>query len=233
MQRNTKPFFVGGIAVLVLSLGSIIFTSQLGSTDTDLTENIDVVSEKEEPKPSQDSEASDDADIVRVYDAPPEMTINEYLKYEAILELPNGDVQIELFPLEAPLYVNNFVSLARDQFFDGLTFHRVIPGFVAQTGDPTAGGFGSPGYNLDVETNSILFDVGSLSMARDARGGVSGSQFFITLGHTPHLDEGVTVFGRVVDGLELLHDLTPRDPAADDAITGDTIIGIEIIESRY
>lgn len=232
MQRNTKIFFIGGIAVLVLSLGSIIFTSQLGSTNPDPVEDIDVPSEEAEPKPSEGAGASNDEDVARRYDAPPEMVINEYLEYEAILRLSDGDVRIELFPLEAPLYVNNFVSLSRDQFFDGLTFHRVIPGFVAQTGDPTGSGFGSSGYNLDVETNSILFDVGSVSMARDASGGVNGSQFFITLGHTPHLDEGFTVFGRVIDGLELLHELTPRDPEADGAVIGDRILGIEIIESR-
>ncbi|MBT5773682.1 MAG: peptidylprolyl isomerase [Dehalococcoidia bacterium] len=167
--------------------------------------------------------------MVRQYEAVPELTIDPEASYEAVLHLDSGDVRIELYPSEAPGMVNNFVFLAQNHFYDGLTFHRVIPGFAAQGGDPTGAGSGSPGYDLESESNGLLFERGALSMAQDASGQVNGSQFFVTLGSTPHLNGDFTVFGRVVEGLELLDGLTPRDPSQAEE-PGDTILGIEIIE---
>jgi peptidylprolyl isomerase len=158
------------------------------------------------------------------------MTIEPEASYEAVIHLEGGDVRIELFAADAPAYVNNFVFLARNQFYEGLTFHRVIPGFAAQAGDPTGAGFGSPGYVLDEETNALDFEAGTISMVKDASGQTNGSQFFITLGSTPELNEEFTVFGRVVDGLDLVDGLTARDPEGDAEVDGDTILGIDIIE---
>lgn len=227
MQRHTREFFVGGIIVMVLSVGSIFFGTQLGVHGGD--DPVDDVAEADVDDGAEtvSDDTTPDDGIVRVYEAPPEMTISTDTVYEAVIHLEAGEVRIELFADEAPEYVNNFIFLANNQFFDGLTFHRVVPGFVAQAGDA---GVGAPGYDLVEETNGLSFERGVLSMAKDSRGQVNGSQFFITLGSTPHLNGDFTIFGRVVEGLELVESLTPRDPQEGPAEDGDTILGIEIIE---
>ena len=165
----------------------------------------------------------------RAYAAPPSMTINPARSYEAVIRTERGDVRITLLPEAAPGYVNNFVFLAREGFYDGITFHRVVPGFVAQAGDPTGTGAGSAGYDLVEERNDLPFAVGVLSMAK---GGaiVSGSQFFVTLAPAPHLEGSFTVFGRVASGLEVLQSLTPRDPQQPGQPLGDRILAIDIVE---
>ena len=122
-----------------------------------------------------------------------------------------------------------FVFLARNRFYEGLTFHRVVPGFVAQAGDPTASGFGGSGYQLPEERNALPFEMGVISMAK-AGSIVDGAQFFITLAPTPGLAADFTVFGRVTAGMDVLQALTPRDPGQSTA-PGDLILEIEIIES--
>jgi cyclophilin family peptidyl-prolyl cis-trans isomerase len=137
---------------------------------------------------------------------------------------------VELYPEEAPIAVNNFVFLAKNRFYDGLTFHRVEPGFVAQAGDPTASGNGGPGYWLADETNDLTFDSGTLAMAK-AGTSVSGSQFFITLGEQPSLNGNFTVFGRVIEGMDVLQALTPRPLNTTGGAPGDLILSIEIAEA--
>ncbi len=230
MQRHTREFFLGGIIVMVLSLGSIFFATQLGTHDGTPTDTPDPTPADSEDIANDPDDGTPDDGIVRVYEAPPEMTIEPGASYEAVIHLEGGDVRIELFADEAPTTVNNFVFLAQNQFYEGLTFHRVIEGFAAQAGDPTGAGFGSPGYVLEEESNGLDFEAGALSMVRDASGQTNGSQFFITLGATPELDDEFTVFGQVVEGLELVQALTPRDPEESTDVEGDTILGIDIIE---
>jgi cyclophilin family peptidyl-prolyl cis-trans isomerase len=158
------------------------------------------------------------------------MTIRENGKYEALIRTERGDIRIELLPASAPGYVNNFVFLARNRFYDGLTFHRVVANFVAQSGDPLANSQGGPGYNLEPELNSIPFDEGIISMAAGGQG-VSGSQFFITLSAQPALkDAGFAAFGRVVEGLDVVKSLTQRDPTRQAQPPGDRILSVQIIE---
>jgi peptidylprolyl isomerase len=223
-QRNIRPVFVGGIIVMILSLGAIFFIPEPSPAP------FDDPSAAATPTATPDPDATPTPEpIVRSYAAPPEMVIDPEKRYDAIIRLESGEVRIELLPEEAPGYVNNFVFLARNRFYEGLTFHRVIPGFVAQGGDPTGAGAGGPGYSLEEERNSLRFEAGVLSMAK-AGPRVSGSQFFITLGPAPHLNSDFTVFGRVVDGLELLQALTPREPGQPGAPIGDSILAIEIVE---
>jgi cyclophilin family peptidyl-prolyl cis-trans isomerase len=158
------------------------------------------------------------------------MQIDPKKRYTATLRTPPGDIFIELFADRAPRTVNNFVVLARDKFYDGVTFHRVIPGFMAQGGDPTGSGSGGPGYRFADEFHPALrHDVpGVLSMA-NAGPNTNGSQFFITFAATPHLDGRHSVFGRVVKGLDALGKLAPRDPGRA-AGAGDAIRTIDIHE---
>jgi cyclophilin family peptidyl-prolyl cis-trans isomerase len=150
--------------------------------------------------------------------------------YAARFMTQRGEFTVELFATDAPLSVENFVNLARSGFYDGTTFHRVIPGFMAQGGDPTGTGRGGPGYSFGDEFSpSRRHDgPGVLSMA-NAGPGTNGSQFFITFGPTPHLDGRHSVFGRVTEGMEVVRSLRERDPDRDPN-PGDRIETIEIEE---
>ena len=125
------------------------------------------------------------------------------MKQTAILALEKGgEIRIEFFPDDAPKTVENFVTLAKKGFYDNLTFHRVVPGFVVQGGDPKGNGTGGPGYTIKAEFNKNKHVRGSVAMARSAQPDSAGSQFYITYGPQPHLDGSYTVFGKVVAGME-------------------------------
>ena len=148
------------------------------------------------------------------YDAPPPMVIDPGKRYVATISTDLGDIVIELFADKAPNTVNNFVFLAREGYYDGVTFHRVIPDFMAQGGDPTGSGSGGPGYKFADEFHPALKHDGPgiLSMA-NAGPGTNGSQFFITHRETPHLDGRHTVFGRVIEGMDVVLAIPERDPS--------------------
>lgn len=123
------------------------------------------------------------------------------------VELESGVVTIELYPDVAPETVKSFKTLINKGFYDGLTFHRVIPGFMAQGGDPEGTGMGGPGFNLKAEFNDKKHVRGTLAMARSGDPDSAGSQFYICFGPQPHLDGQYTIFGQVTDGMELIDDL--------------------------
>ena len=158
-------------------------------------------------------------------------------QYYAFVELEDqngetmGKVKIELYADKTPKTVQNFIDLSNSGFYDGIIFHRVIPGFMAQTGDPDGTGSGGPGYTFKDEFHPSLShdSAGILSMAN--RGpNTNGSQFFITYGPQPHLDNMHSVFGKVVEGLELIEAIPPRDPSMinDPSVK---MVGIEITEN--
>jgi peptidylprolyl isomerase/peptidyl-prolyl cis-trans isomerase B (cyclophilin B) len=125
------------------------------------------------------------------------------VKQTAVITLEKGgEIRIEFYPDDAPKTVENFVALAKKGFYDGLRFHRVVPGFVAQGGDPKGDGTGGPGYKIKAEFNKQKHLRGSVAMARSADPDSAGSQFYITFGPQPSLDGQYTVFGRVVSGME-------------------------------
>jgi len=162
--------------------------------------------------------------------APPSGALDTTRHYTARIKTERGEIVAELFANQAPLTVENFVNLARSGFYDGTTFHRVIPGFMAQGGDPTGSGRGGPGYQFRDEFHPELRHSGPgvLSMA-NAGPNTNGSQFFVTYAATPHLDDRHTVFGQVTKGLEVLRSIRERDPQRD-ADPGDRIESIEIEE---
>ncbi|WP_425147000.1 peptidylprolyl isomerase [Deinococcus sp.] len=145
--------------------------------------------------------------------AKPTNVIDPSKRYRAVLITSKGVVTIELNPLAAPLAVNSFVFLALNHFYDGLTFHRVVAGFVAQGGDPTGSGVGGPGYTFTTETSPFAkFDAaGVLGMARNASRDSNGSQFFITLAPASSLDGNYTVFGKVSSGQNTVDALTKTE----------------------
>jgi cyclophilin family peptidyl-prolyl cis-trans isomerase len=164
-------------------------------------------------------------------DGSPAMTIDKNKQYFATVKMAKGgEFVIQLYPDKAPVTVNSFVYLARKGFFNGLTFHRVLEGFMAQGGDPTGTGTGGPGYEFKNEDSDLKFDkAGVVAMANAGRD-TNGSQFFITFVPTPQLDGGYTIFGQVTSGMDVVNAITRRDPQQNPSFTGDVIQSITITE---
>ncbi len=146
------------------------------------------------------------------YAAPPEMQIEKDRVYQATLETSRGTIVLELYAPHAPLTVTNFVFLAQEGFYTGITFHRVISDFMVQGGDPTGSGRGGPGYRFadEFKGNPLKHERGVISMA-NAGPGTNGSQFFITHGPQPHLDGRHTVFGNVTKGMDVVDTIEQGD----------------------
>jgi peptidyl-prolyl cis-trans isomerase B (cyclophilin B) len=146
----------------------------------------------------------------KTYSAPPPMTIDTSNQYTATIETEKGDLVLELFASDAPNTVNNFVFLAREGFYDGLTFHRVVPDFVVQGGCPVGDGTGGPGYQFDDEITEHTHVAGALSMANSGPN-TNGSQFFITYTAQHHLDGHHSVFGQLIEGMDVLEQIEQGD----------------------
>lgn len=162
----------------------------------------------------------------------PSMAIDVTKQYLATLHTEKGDIVIELYADKAPLAVNSFIFLARNGWFDGVTFHRVVSGFVAQAGDPSGTGYGTPGYAFKNEISSDLkFDGPGVVGMANAGADSNGSQFFITYSAQPTLDGKYTIFGKVIQGMDVATSLTPRDPSQSaDLPPGDKILSVTIEE---
>lgn len=150
--------------------------------------------------------------MAKQWENPPAMQIDPKKEYQATIETDRGTIELELYPQHAPKTVNNFVFLAREGFYDGIAFHRVISNFVIQGGDPTGTGRGGPGYRFEDELdgNPLKHETGSISMA-NAGPNTNGSQFFITHSPQPHLDGKHTVFGKVTDGQSVVDAIRQGD----------------------
>lgn len=171
--------------------------------------------------------------MAKSYPKAPDLTIDPNKNYTAIFHTERGDIKVELYAKDAPITVNNFVFLAKDGFYNGTTFHRVIKNFMIQGGDPNGTGTGGPGYKWPDEASALKLKhsgPGTLSMANAGRD-TNGSQFFITHTATPHLDGKHAVFGRVTDAesLKVLMAIRERDPQRDPR-PGDKLNSVEIVE---
>ena len=212
-----------GVAQYLLSAGpsyvAVTFSDLVSTIEGKLpefrqiVETLDFASETQSK--GQTYQANKGDSVTQQYSSAPAMTIDPEKSYTATFALEDGsEFKVDLFADKAPKTVNNFVFLARDGFYDGVTFHRVIPGFMAQGGDPTGTGRGGPGYRFEDEFHPDLKHdrPGILSMA-NAGPNTNGSQFFITFVPTPHLDGAHAVFGAVVEGMDVVNAISPRDPA--------------------
>lgn len=169
-----------------------------------------------------------DIPVAEQYDAPP-LRIDTGKQYFATVKMAKGgEFVIQLYPDKAPITVNSFVFLACKGFFNGVTFHRVLEGFMAQGGDPTGTGGGGPGYRFVNEDSDLTFDKeGVVAMANAGRD-TNGSQFFITFVPTPQLNGGYTIFGQVVDGMDVVNGITRRDPQTNPSFAGDAMESVNI-----
>ena len=169
---------------------------------------------------------------VDLYSAEPPMTIDTSKQYFATFKMAKGgEFVVRLFDDQAPKTVNNFVFLAREGFYDGTTFHRVLDGFMAQGGDPTGTGMGGPGYQFEDEFSpDLTFNKAGLLAMANSGPNTNGSQFFITYAETPHLNNLHTIFGEVIEGMDVVNDITRRDPNQNPDFQGDAIETITITE---
>jgi cyclophilin family peptidyl-prolyl cis-trans isomerase len=222
-----KNFLFFGIVSIVILLGMTFFA--LRKSPPVVEEEI--VEEQKQESLIESTEPTSMEKQITKYDTPPEMQLEEGVNYKALMKTSKGDILLDLFEADAPVTVNNFVFLAREGFYDGVIFHRVINDFMLQGGDPLGNGTGGPGYNFEDEFNDHPLVKGSLAMA-NAGPGTNGSQFFIvTKEATPWLDGAHTNFGEVVDGMDVVEEiegaqLGPMDKPVEDIV----ISTVEIIE---
>ena len=168
----------------------------------------------------------------RQFDSCPPYKLDPTKEYQATLKTAKGDVVMRLFVDKAPNTVNNFVFLAKAGWYDNITFHRVVPGFIVQTGDPSGTGQGNPGYFIPDEiVPTLQYDRPGLVGMNNSGPDTDGSQFFITLAAAPHLSGIYTMFGQVISGMDVLQRLSPRDPAPNEVVPdGDALISVQIEE---
>jgi cyclophilin family peptidyl-prolyl cis-trans isomerase/protein-disulfide isomerase len=169
----------------------------------------------------------------RQYGSCPPVTVQTNRQYRATLHTEKGDIVIQLFADKAPMTVNSFLFLAREGWYDDITFHRVIPEIFAQTGDPSGTGKGSPGYYIVTEIDpSLTFDRPGMVAMVNSGPDTSGSQFFITYAPVPEYNGKYTIFGEVLRGMDVLENLTPRDAQpGTDTPPGDRLISVQVQEN--
>jgi cyclophilin family peptidyl-prolyl cis-trans isomerase len=168
----------------------------------------------------------------RTFAKAPAFTIDPDKGYIATIKTDKGDIVVQLNANAAPYTVNNFVFLARQHFYDGLTCHHVVQNFLAQCGDPLGNDTGNAGYTIPDEKSPLEHTAGAVAMARGSSPNSAGSQFYILLSPHPELNGQDTVFGQVISGLDVAQSFTPRDPSQPNAPAGDRIIGITIEETN-
>lgn len=226
-HRTERMIQIGGGIVLVLIVIGILWLVFAGNPG----EEAALPPTEELVLPELTAEPEDPSTTALQYNAYPDMTIDTSKQYFANVTMENGgEFTIQLYPDKAPKTVNSFVFLARAGYFDGVTFHRVLDGFMAQGGDPTGTGMGGPGYQFENEDSDLTFDKeGVVAMANAGRD-TNGSQFFITFGPQEFLNGGYTIFGQVIDGMDVVQNLTRRDPEQNPTFPGDAIQTIEITE---
>lgn len=225
-RLKARPLLLAGLALLavLLVIGAAWLVFRLARPSQPAPTATAALEATETPLPQP-------SPVALTWKEPPPLTIDTSKAYTATIVTERGEIVAQLFADRAPKAVNNFVFLARQGFYDGVTFHRVVPGFVAQGGDPTGTGSGGPGYQFEDEIDPELkFDSAGLLAMANSGPDTNGSQFFITYGPAPWLNGQHTIFGKVVQGMDVASSLTPRDPEKNPTTPGDRIVTIRIAE---
>ena len=222
-NRNLQ--IAAGVVILLVLIGIIWAVTANRPTTPAAAAPTDVADAAE----GADAPEGAAAPAAKQYDSAPPMTIDPTGNYTATVEMEKGgQFVIELYPQKAPVTVNSFVFLAQEGYFNGVTFHRVLDGFMAQGGDPTGTGMGGPGYEFINEDSDLTFDKpGVVAMANAGRD-TNGSQFFITFVPTEQLNGGYTIFGQVIEGMDVVNGITRRDPEQNPSFSGDVIKSVTI-----
>ncbi len=222
------------IAILVVVVAGIIYlivSNQKPQPALAPGQEPTPVSTNQQPQPAAATGEEPKLVGTKQYSAAPPMLIDKNKQYSATVKMAKGgEFVIQLYPDKAPITVNSFVFLARQGYFDGVTFHRVLEGFMAQGGDPTGTGMGGPGYQFVNENSDLTFDKAGVVAMANAGPDTNGSQFFITFGPTPDLNGGYTIFGQVTSGMDVVNGIRRRNPDTNPNFTGDAIQSITITE---
>lgn len=244
-ERRNRMIAVVGVIVLLVAVGAAYLLLSEGTAGEENDNTAETANETEETAEVAEPEGTliegdrplaelEPAERDAYYDEYPEMIIDTDNSYQAVIRTEKGDMVVQLFDDESPLTVNNFVFLATQGFYDGVVFHRVLPGFMAQGGDPTGSGLGGPGYRFEDEVdNGLSFDRTHLLAMANSGPDTNGSQFFITFVETPQLNGGYSIFGELIQGEDVLNSITlinPENPE-DQGRVGDEIERIDVYES--
>ncbi len=224
--RQTRYIQIGGIgvALIVVVLGFWLFSPKKQATPS--TAAVPTFDGAVGDSAACDSFA--DIPVAAQYSAPP-MKIDISKQYFATVKMAKGgEFVIQLYPDKAPLTVNSFVFLACKGFYNGVTFHRVLDGFMAQGGDPTGTGQGGPGYQFDNEQNDLAFDKAGVVAMANAGPNTNGSQFFIMFNPYGLKESDYTIFGQVVSGMDVVNAITKRDPNTNPTTPGDAMESVTI-----
>jgi peptidylprolyl isomerase len=217
-----SPWMIAALVVVVVAIGVIIYLIATRQAPA---------SSAQTPAASSATTGAPAKSAAKQYASAPAMTIDKTRQYTATVKMAKGgEFVIQLYPDKAPITVNSFVFLARDGYFDGVTFHRVLDGFMAQGGDPTGTGMGGPGYQFVNENSDLKFDKAGVVAMANAGANTNGSQFFITFAATPTLNGNYTIFGQVTSGMDVVNGLKRRDPTTNPTFAGDAIQTITITE---
>lgn len=225
-----RKFYFSLLALVIATLGcNALNPTAVPATEAPIpvTENP-VVPTVASPANASGCDAFSDIPTATQYDEP-SMRIDVAKQYFATVKMAKGgEFVVELYADKAPLTVNSFVFLACKGYFDGVTFHRVLDGFMAQGGDPTGTGMGGPGYEFVNENSDLTFDKEGVVAMANAGPDTNGSQFFITFGPQEFLNGGYTIFGQVVEGMDVVNGITRRDPEQNPTFEGDAMESVTI-----
>ena len=215
LLSQTRLIRIVSVVVIVIAVAAIVW----------------VIASNQKPAATQTTAGQPTLVGAKKYSSAPPLSIDKNKQYTATFKMAKGgEFVIQLYQDKAPITVNSFVFLARQKFFDGVTFHRVLDGFMAQGGDPTGTGGGGPGYEFVNEDSDLKFDkAGVVAMANAGRD-TNGSQFFITFAPQPSLNGGYTIFGQVISGMDVVNAITRRDPNSNPSFPGDAIQTVTITE---
>jgi cyclophilin family peptidyl-prolyl cis-trans isomerase len=225
-ERNIRIIGLGAIILLVMAGVWFFIPKGQGASQQNEQTNLGYGSDAAACAPFAD------VPVASQYSEPP-LKIDTSKQYFANVKLAKGgEFVIQLYADKAPKTVNSFVFLACKGYFSGVTFHRVLEGFMAQGGDPTGTGSGGPGYEFEYEGSDLTFDkAGVVAMANTGAGTpTNGSQFFITFVPTPQLNGGYTIFGQVIQGMDVVDSITRRDPDQNPSFEGDAMESVTITE---
>jgi len=227
-QKKRQNIIIAGVVVVALAIiawivvASMTGGSQASQAPAQTAQPADTIQSTPVPGPTVNG---------KQYPAAPPMTIDPKKEYFATVKMAKGgEFVIQLFPDKAPITVNSFVFLAREGFYNGTTFHRVLEGFMAQGGDPTGTGGGGPGYEFQNETNDLAFDKPGVVAMANAGPNTNGSQFFIMFGPYGLAEKDYTIFGQVMSGMDVVNSITRRNPDTSPTFAGDAIESITISE---
>lgn len=233
MKKETA--FLTILTLVIIT--SVFFVSQLNQSKTNDLESSsqqpeEVAGAQADSTESQQENGGETTMTQKKYEKAPDMIIDPAKKYSAVISTSKGDITVDLTADSTPLTVNNFVFLAKDGFYDGVIFHRVIKDFMIQTGDPLGNGTGGPGYKFadEIKNDQEFSGKGILAMANSGPN-TNGSQFFITHAETPWLNGAHTIFGKVTDGMDVVDAIATAQTGANDKPVEDILItSIDIIE---